>query len=1211
MLMLAKAPQGVEIIDPGECVDVYVRRSPLRQQREHVTVEAGLSIAEIIEHCGITPIRLYVTINGHAIETDNWHRVRVKSGAVVSIVKVPGKGAFRAILGLVVALAAVFFAPIIAGAIGLAGSATATSLIGAGITIAGSLIVNALFPAPKAEGPQVDNTKTLYSIGGAQNEAVQYGAIPEIFGVHRISPPYAAQSYTEIVGDDQYLRMLFCVGYGPISMGDVRIAETPITNFAGISYEIIADHTVQAPTLYTKPVYEESISVLLDYPSSWVQRTTADDVDEISVDISMPNGLYLLRSSDGKRVNFSILIEVQYAVAGSGVWASFGHFDITASSAQAIRRSLAIAVSRGKFDVRMRKFNPDYVGNDNVSETAYWTALRARRNESVINFDKPLALIALRIKASNELNGTVNQLNLQATPLIRRWNGSSWVAGQASRNPADHFRHVLQGNANARPVPDAAIDLVSIQQWHAFCNSEGFTFDLVATEQVSVYDRLTQIAAAGRASVSFQDGKWGVVWDVEGSDIVQHFTPRNSSSFSSVRAYADLPHGFRVNFINRDNNYLNDERVVYDDGYSAANATKFEGLDFPGVTSSDLIWRHGRYHIAQLRLQRETYSLTTDFEHLVCTRGDRVRVNHDVVLWGLGSARVKSVSGTGVTLDDTMTMSAGTSYSIRFRLADGSSIVRTVDGIDGEFTEFTFSDAGAFPAVGDLAQFGTNGMESVILRVKSITPQQDLSAVLELVDDAPGILAADTGTIPPFDTGIPPLVDYRSQTPTNLTFIESIWSTVPPTSQVDLSWFAPIAGRVTSYIVQYSVKGTGQWFPSQTVGSNTATITDLPSGSYDVRVRAVFDNGQLSGWLNAVVTATIFAVAPPDVTGFKIAVTGDIGSLDWDAIAPEVGVAYYEVRYSPILSTIVPWQSATLLRTNISGPPIAIQPRRGTYLIKAVSWSGLQSVNASIIVNTIDGLTAFNSVETIVEDAPFPGVKDGTFFDGEFLRLGGASDFFELEDVFAPADFFLSEDGYLPFGYYYFEDIIDLDDVYTSRVSAFIDAHGQWSSDDFFAQTDVFERVDFFGGIGSEWNVQVEISTSEDDPDASPTWTDWQPLVTGDFTARGFRFRAKLETLQPDITPLVEEIVVTIDMPDRVIAGSDIVIPPGGIRVEFTPAFKHLNGISIAAQELETGDYYLITNKDETGFDIEFKDDSNSDISRILDYVAKGYGTVQ
>ena len=88
-------------------------------------------------------------------------------------------------------------------------------------------------------------------------------------------------------------------------------------------------------------------------------------------------------------------------------------------------------------------------------------------------------------------------------------------------------------------------------------------------------------------------------------------------------------------------------------------------LVFFGVTDPDLIWKHGRYHLAQLLLQREAYQLVADFENLVCTRGDRVRVNHDVTLWGAGAGRVKSVVPAAnsdpdmVTLDETFTMEAG------------------------------------------------------------------------------------------------------------------------------------------------------------------------------------------------------------------------------------------------------------------------------------------------------------------------------------------------------------------------------------------------------------------------------------------------------------------------------------------------------------------------------------------------------------------------
>jgi len=136
-----------EVLLPDEVIDVYIRRSPLRQQREHIVVPAGLSIEEIIACCGLEPVRLHVSIAGHVIERRNWARVRVKSGFSVVIVKVPGKGALRAISGLIIALVAAVAAPWLAGVLfgaGTAAASVATGVIGAGISLGGSLTTGTL-----------------------------------------------------------------------------------------------------------------------------------------------------------------------------------------------------------------------------------------------------------------------------------------------------------------------------------------------------------------------------------------------------------------------------------------------------------------------------------------------------------------------------------------------------------------------------------------------------------------------------------------------------------------------------------------------------------------------------------------------------------------------------------------------------------------------------------------------------------------------------------------------------------------------------------------------------------------------------------------------------------------------------------------------------------------------------------------------------------
>lgn len=1215
---------SVEIIGPEAGVDVYLRGSPLRMERDHFIAPVGLTLAEIIDLArdlhGLHHRRsLYVTISGHPVERDRWHRVRVKPGATVNIVAVPGKNVLRTIFSIVVSIAAVFLAPILAApvisALGVGGTVIATAItgaIGVGLSVAGSLAINALFPvsnsAPTNSLGQSDSTRALYSIAGGQNSAQRYGAIPVIFGTHRIYPPYGAKEYTEIVGDDQYLRMLFVIGYGAVDVSDIKIGETPISKFEGAQVEIITDSTTQALTLYTAPIYEESVSVLLQNSDDWTIRTTAENVSWLSVDFSFPQGVYRYQKSDGNRVNYTVTVEVQYAPKSSGAWVSAGTVSITSSSQQAVRRTLGWNVAPGQYDVRTRKISADYSGSDSVSEAVYWVAVRGRRPVQPVAFPKALTLIDVKILATNSLSGTVDKLNMIAKSRMKAWNGSSWVDGQNTRNPADHFRYVLQGDANARPVPDSRIDLQSLQDWSGYCVANGLVFDYVATQAKSIYDTLTMIATAGRAAVSILDGKWGVVWDIENSPIVQHFSPRNSWGFQSARAYADLPHGFRVSFINAKNGYQLDERVVYDDGYSASNATKFEGINFDGVTDPDLIWRHGRYHIAQLRLQREVYTLNADFEHLVCTRGDRVRVNHDVVLWGAGSARVKSVSSGPdvVTIDDTFTIEAGKTYSMRFRLADGSSIVRTIAGVAGEFQTFTLAGAGALPDTGDLVLFGENTLESVVLRVKSVTAQADLTAKIELVDDAPGIMQADKGAIPPFVTGIASLIDYRSYAPRDMTYQESIWTTSPPTSVIDLAWTAPSVGSVSSYIMQYAPAGTTNWSSAISSSGPAAQITGLGAGNYDVRVRAIFDNGQLSDWLKISVAAAIFQRNPDEVSNFRVAVTGDTSLFQWDALA-DPSVAYYQIRFSPAISGVT-WETATILRNNLTGNSAQVATARGTYLIKAIGYSGLPSDHAAVIISTIDGLTSFNAV-AVVNDNTWAGVSDRVHGYAGQLRLVSAADFFAATDFFAAADFFLQGVGLEIDGYYYLPDKVDLLDVYTCRLSASISAFGELATDDVFARDDFFGLSNFFSDVAGDWDVTLFVSTTNDDPaSGGASWSAWHEFNAGDATGRGFRFRLKLHADRNDVTPVVQSVAVNVDMPDRILADNDILVGTGGLSIAFSPPYKVLQGISFAAQGLETGDYYEVSAKSNAGFSIIFKNSSNAPVARRLDYVAKGYG---
>ena len=92
------------------------------------------------------------------------------------------------------------------------------------------------------------------------------------------------------------------------------------------------------------------------------------------------------------------------------------------------------------------------------------------------------------------------------------------------------------------------------------------------------------------------------------------------------------------------------------------------------------------------------------------------------------------------------------------------------------------------------------------------------------------------------------------------------------------------------------------------------------------------------------------------------------------------------------------------------------------------------------------------------------------------------------------------------------------------------------------------------------------------------------------------------------MTPLVSALTVTVDMPDRVAGGDDLVCPPEGLRVTFAPAFRKAPALAFNDQGMQSGDRREATAKDRTGFDVRYLDAANQPVPRSFDWVARGYG---
>lgn len=310
----------------------------------------------------------------------------------------------------------------------------------------------------------------------------------------------------------------------------------------------------------------------------------------------------------------------------------------------------------GRYEVRVRRTNNDEAnpgGNEDFQNyhDAHLHTITTYSNRKPI-IPPPnckLALTAFDIRATDQINGNIEGINALVTTVALDYTGTNasngtWVL-QETNNPASLFRYILEHPASAQRVTDAntQLDLAALQDWHVFCDENNFTFNDVVTTQRSILEVLRDVCAAGRASPILRDGKWSVVIDRPQSLVVQHFTPHNSWGFESTKALPKQPDAFRIRYIEEALGYQENEILVYNVGKNETNSQLFEELQLPGVTNAEAASKHARWHLAQLKLRPETYTFNTDMEYLVCNRGDRVKVQHDVPMWGIGSARINNL----------------------------------------------------------------------------------------------------------------------------------------------------------------------------------------------------------------------------------------------------------------------------------------------------------------------------------------------------------------------------------------------------------------------------------------------------------------------------------------------------------------------------------------------------------------------------------------
>jgi sulfur carrier protein ThiS len=893
------------------------------------------------------------------------------------------------------------------------------------------------------------------------------------------------------------------------------------------------------------------------------------------------------------------------------------------ATAEALRRTIRIKFPEsGTYDIRIKRITDDST-EDNIIDECSWTALKS------VTYTQPVTLqgingTAVRIKGSDQLNGTISQFNGVVSNIIPDYDAESdsWVERPTS-NPASIYRYCLQGGAIARPIDDSGIDLAKIEEWHAYCKTKGYSYNRVIDYETSLDEVLRDVATAGSASPDNVDGIRTVVIDQAGKEISGMITPRNSWGYSGEINYPELPHALRMQFRNSEKGFVTDEITVYRNGYSASNATLFEAMDLPACTNADEAYQNGIRYFAMAELRPETHSVMMDFENLTFTRGDRVALVNDIPLIGVGDGRIKQVIRdsnnlvVSIEIDDVIEIPTGGIYYLRIRKQDSEQVYKQItNGIGSTqtldiFAPFEDDDINAE----DLISVTESESEQDCIITK-IEPSDDLTAKVYLQNYAPEIFDIEDAANATFDSNITtPLIWIRPSPPV-LVSSQSNESAMIVTSNGSYISRAIFTLTNTNYgevtpEVKVRLSGTDTFHNANILEASPdrVILTGLSDGlRYDIHIRYRRAGGEvLSSPLQ--INNFLFVGAdgtPSDVENFRIAVIGENAILSWDSNT-DIDLDHYIIKYSA-LYTGASWATAQVLLNNVINNTVTIPFLGGTYLIKAVDKLDNESANATAII-TYDPSGLRNVVEILTESPDFLGVKDEVTTNSEGLLLADPSE---------------------QIGYYYFDNSLDLGGVYSDvYLSAAIEATGTYlnniftmddifaeddifgAGNDIFAITDIFAESDIFGIEANSWAVQLQYRITQVDP-LDDDWTDWTEFNAGAYSFRAIELRLKLESLSQNITPVVTGLLVTIDMPDRIERGEDLEVTAAGVTITHAPAFKNNPAILITLQDGATDDRIEYTSKTSTGFTFKvYNATSAGFVTRIFDYVASGYGRIQ
>ena len=545
------------------------------------------------------------------------------------------------------------------------------------------------------------------------------------------------------------------------------------------------------PNNYPHQVTQASLnqSCLYDSP---VTYTTPASVKNAYVNIGFLSGLVSVDSKN-KLNKTTVKYRIEYKTTTSTTWKLAGNYSSTGGVREAYRKELVVNFpSIDTYDIRVTRTTADNIGTG-ISDAMTLVSVRTYKLDSEgnkitpiqENVAKNLVIMALKIKATKQLSGSISNVQTVVTRWVKDYDPTivsanpedKWVVRE-SHNPASMYIDALTNPLLSQyPIPFNDLHfnfdtLIDFYEWSAGNNNDvnpdgsvgvEYTCNGLLSQETTLHAELKNILGVARGQFALVDGKYTVIHDIPRTTPIQMFTARNmlADSFSATRNYEEIPDSVEVTFVDKEATYTTNTVQVP----TTTTDIKATPVTLAYVDNYPQAYALGKYIFNSSLLQDRAFMFTVQLDALVATRGDRVLVQHDAALLGLASGRVKSVNVVGglvasIDVDEICTMELGTNYGLVVRLEDGINRYKLVTH-NGDTNTLILDESVPEGEIleGDLFSFGIADAEVVDCLITDITYDDTLNARITAVIYDENMY--DLGQIPVWESGLT-ITDQKS-----------------------------------------------------------------------------------------------------------------------------------------------------------------------------------------------------------------------------------------------------------------------------------------------------------------------------------------------------------------------------------------------------------------------------------------------------------------